>query len=142
MSATLRVTDFAENQTLFSSPPPIINIATRQHPVTIHFSRRTHSDYVTQAIKKTIKIHTQLPPGGILIFLTGQNEIIGVCRKLEARFGQKVIEERQRRRGRQHSVIAHKTSLPVFETVALTQSWCPNSPLASICIHFSCFSSS
>jgi ATP-dependent RNA helicase DHX37/DHR1 len=136
MSATLRVTDFAENKTLFSSPPPIINIATRQHPVTIHFSRRTHSDYVTQAIEKTVKIHTQLPPGGILIFLTGQNEIVGVCRRLEARFGQKVIEGRQRRIGRQHSAVANKTSLPGFETVALTQCWCSKSPLASVCIHF------
>jgi len=140
MSATLRVTDFAENKTLFHSPPPIINIATRQHPVTIHFSRRTHSDYVTQAIEKTVKIHRQLPPGGILIFLTGQNEIVGVCRRLEARFGQKVNEGRQRRHGRQHSAIANKTSLPGFEPVALTQSWCLNSPLASLCTH-ACYSS-
>ncbi|KNZ81277.1 Putative ATP-dependent RNA helicase PB1A10.06c [Termitomyces sp. J132] len=86
MSATLRVDDFAENKTLFPTPPPVINVAARQHPVTIHFSRRTASDYVTEAIKKTTKIHTRLPPGGILIFLTGQNEITGVCRKLEAKF--------------------------------------------------------
>ncbi|KAF5382586.1 hypothetical protein D9615_002788 [Tricholomella constricta] len=99
MSATLRVSDFAENRTLFPSPPPVINIAVRQHPVTIHFNRRTVSDYVTEAIKKTIKIHTRLPPGGILIFLTGQNEITGVCRKLEAKFGQKAIEGKRKRRG-------------------------------------------
>ena len=36
---------------------------------------------------------------GILIFLTGENEIAGVCRKPEAKFGRKVIEERKRRRG-------------------------------------------
>ncbi|GLB38537.1 putative helicase associated domain (HA2) Add an annotation [Lyophyllum shimeji] len=99
MSATLRVSDFAENRTLFSSPPPVINVAARQHPVTIHFSRRTASDYVTEAIKKTTKIHTRLPPGGILIFLTGQNEIQGVCRKLEAKFGQKAVEAKRKRRG-------------------------------------------
>lgn len=57
------------------------------------------SDYVTEAIKKATKIHSRLPPGGILIFLTGQNEIQGVCRKLEARFGKKAIEERQKQRG-------------------------------------------
>ena len=98
MSATLRVADFAENKTLFSSPPPIINVPARQHPVTVHFSRRTSSDYVTEAIKKASKIHARLPPGGILIFLTGQNEITGVCRKLEARYGRKALEERRKAR--------------------------------------------
>ncbi|KAG9315882.1 P-loop containing nucleoside triphosphate hydrolase protein [Chiua virens] len=78
MSATLRVTDFAENKLLFPSAPPVINVSARQHPVTIHFNRRTSSDYVKEAIKKTAKIHSRLPPGGILIFLTGQNEISGV----------------------------------------------------------------
>ncbi|KAK0504014.1 P-loop containing nucleoside triphosphate hydrolase protein [Armillaria luteobubalina] len=90
MSATLRVSDFAENKTLFPKPPPVINVAARQHPVTVHFNRRTVADYVTEAIKKTTKIHTRLPPGGILIFLTGQNEIQGVCRRLDNRFGQKL----------------------------------------------------
>ncbi|KAG6334080.1 hypothetical protein ID866_5012 [Astraeus odoratus] len=98
MSATLRVSDFAENQTLFTTPPPVINVVARQHPVTIHFNRRTPADYVNEAIKKTCKIHARLPPGGILIFLTGQNEITGVCRKLGARFSQKAIEAKKRRR--------------------------------------------
>lgn len=66
--------------------------------MTIHFNRRTSSDYVTEAIKKTTKIHTRLPPGGILIFLTGQNEISGVCRKLEAKFGKKALEAKRKRR--------------------------------------------
>ncbi|KAJ7505327.1 P-loop containing nucleoside triphosphate hydrolase protein [Mycena galericulata] len=98
MSATLRVSDFAENRTLFPTPPPVINVAARQHPVTVHFNRRTFSDYVTEAVKKTTKIHTRLPPGGILIFLTGQNEIIGVCRKLEAKFGVRALEKKRRMR--------------------------------------------
>ena len=100
MSATLRVSDFAENTNLFDKPPPVINVAARQHPVTIHFSRRTYPDYVTQAIKKTTKIHTRLPPGGILIFLTGQAEIAGVCRKLEAKFSLKAINAKKLRRSR------------------------------------------
>ncbi|KAJ7095872.1 P-loop containing nucleoside triphosphate hydrolase protein [Mycena belliarum] len=98
MSATLRVSDFAENKTLFSTSPPVITVAARQHPVTVHFNRRTFSDYVTEAVKKTTKIHTRLPPGGILIFLTGQNEITGVCRKLEAKFSIKALERKRRQR--------------------------------------------
>lgn len=87
MSATLRVSDFAENSTLFSTSPPVIHIGARQHPVTMHFSRRTSSDYVTEAYKKVCKIHSRLPPGTILVFLTGQNEITGLCRKLDKRYG-------------------------------------------------------
>lgn len=98
MSATLRVSDFVANPTLFSVPPPVIEIDSRQHPVTIHFDRRTRTDYVTQVIRKTIKIHTRLPAGGILIFLTGQQEIAGVCRRLEKKFGAKAIEEKKRAR--------------------------------------------
>lgn len=98
MSATLRVSDFAENTTLFPTAPPIINVPVRQHPVTVHFSRRTASDYVTEAIRKASKIHSRLPPGGILIFLTGQNEITGACKKLEARYSAKAIAERKKRR--------------------------------------------
>ncbi|KAI0078278.1 P-loop containing nucleoside triphosphate hydrolase protein [Panus rudis PR-1116 ss-1] len=98
MSATLRITDFTSNKTLFPTAPPIISVPTRQHPVTIHFSRRTSPDYVGEAIKKVSKIHARLPPGGILVFLTGQNEIMGVVRRLEGRYGVKALEERKRRR--------------------------------------------
>lgn len=102
MSATLRISDFTSNSTLFRTSPPVINITARQHPVTIHFSRRTTGDYVTEAVRKTVKIHARLPPGGILVFLTGQNEIKGVCRKLEAWFGRKAIREKNlRQRNRQ-----------------------------------------
>ncbi|KAJ9098676.1 hypothetical protein QFC21_004324 [Naganishia friedmannii] len=96
MSATLRVSDFAANPTLFAKPPPIIEIAARQHPVTTHFNRRTPNDYVTEAYKKVVKIHARLPPGGVLVFMTGQGEISALCRKLAKRFGKKAIEERKK----------------------------------------------
>ncbi|KAL5482731.1 ECM16 [Sanghuangporus weigelae] len=99
MSATLRVSDFVENSTLFPNPPPILRVDARQHPVAIHFSRRTYPDFVNEAIRKASKVHARLPPGGILIFLTGQNEITGVCRKLQARYGKEAIMARRKRRG-------------------------------------------
>ncbi|KAG2155816.1 P-loop containing nucleoside triphosphate hydrolase protein [Suillus bovinus] len=122
MSATLRVGDFAENQTLFSSPPPVVNVDARQHPVTIHFNRRTSSDYVREAVKKAAKIHARLPPGGILIFLTGQNEILGVCKKLEARYGRKALEARKKRR----QVIQASS---VFAESVTSEAHCPITPL-------------
>jgi ATP-dependent RNA helicase DHX37/DHR1 len=87
MSATIRVTDFTTNPRLFAQPPPVINVDARQYPVTVHFNRRTpRVNYVEEAFKKICKIHTRLPPGGILIFLTGQDEIRQLCKKLRERF--------------------------------------------------------
>jgi len=98
MSATLRISDFVENAALFATPPPVIKVPVRQYPVTVHFNRRTVSDYVNETIRKASKIHARLPPGGILIFLTGQNEISGICRRLEERYGARSIVERRKRR--------------------------------------------
>lgn len=71
MSATLRVEEFVENARLFKIKPPVVTVETRQFPVTIHFNRKTSQDYVNDALRKAIKIHTRLPEGGILVFLTG-----------------------------------------------------------------------
>ncbi|KAG7212083.1 hypothetical protein KM043_012436 [Ampulex compressa] len=86
MSATLRVEEFVENTRLFKVKPPVITVEARQFPVTIHFNRRTSEDYVTDALHKAIKIHTRLPEGGILIFLTGQQEVKSVVNKLRKYF--------------------------------------------------------
>ncbi|XP_058790532.1 probable ATP-dependent RNA helicase kurz [Phymastichus coffea] len=86
MSATLRVEDFINNPRLFKVKPPVINVDSRQFPVTIHFNRRTDEDYVKEAFRKTVKIHTQLPDGGILVFLTGQREVNTVVKRLRKAF--------------------------------------------------------
>ena len=52
----------------------------------MHFSKETKQDYEEAAFKKAIKIHKELPPGGILIFLTGKKEITYLCHRLEAEF--------------------------------------------------------
>ncbi|CAB4420840.1 unnamed protein product [Rhizophagus irregularis] len=87
MSATLRVSDFTQNKNLFDVAPPVINVNTRQFPVSIHFNKRTPNfDYVSEAFKKVCKIHTKLPHGGILVFLTGQDEITLLCKKFRRKF--------------------------------------------------------
>ncbi|XP_037114006.1 probable ATP-dependent RNA helicase DHX37 [Syngnathus acus] len=87
MSATLRVEDFTDNQKLFKTPPPIIKVDARQFPVTVHFNKRTPlDDYTGEAFHKTCKIHRMLPSGGILVFLTGQAEVHGLCRRLRKAF--------------------------------------------------------
>ncbi|KAK1281122.1 putative pre-mRNA-splicing factor ATP-dependent RNA helicase [Acorus gramineus] len=83
MSATLRVEDFVSHKKLFCEPPPVIEVPTRQFPVTFHFSKRTDIvDYMGQAYKKVMSIHKRLPAGGILVFVTGQREVEDLCGKL------------------------------------------------------------
>lgn len=58
----------------------------RQYPVSIHFNRRTQSDYLKECFYKTCKIHTKLPEGGILVFVTGQQEVRTLVNKLKSTF--------------------------------------------------------
>lgn len=87
MSATLRISDFTQNPNLFrQGPPPLVQAQGRQYPVTIHFSRRTHRDYVEEAFRKVSRGHRKLPPGGMLVFMTGQNEIRQLSKRLKQAF--------------------------------------------------------
>jgi len=88
MSATLRIEDFTENRRLFPSPPPVIRVDSRQYSVAVHFNKRTpiENEYMGEAFKKVCKIHRKLPTGGILVFVTGQQEIHTLCAKLRRTF--------------------------------------------------------
>ncbi|KHO00282.1 DEAH-box RNA helicase [Metarhizium album ARSEF 1941] len=87
MSATLRIEDLTMNSSLFPTPPPVLEVEGRQHPVTIHFARKTHHDYVEEAFRKITRGHRKLPPGGFLVFLTGRNEILQLGKRLKTAFG-------------------------------------------------------
>lgn len=87
MSATLRISDFTENKRLFRGlPPPLIKAEGRQYAVTAHFSRRTQRDYVEEMFQKVSRGHRKLPRGGMLVFLTGQNEIAQLAKRLKQSF--------------------------------------------------------
>ncbi|OAQ95980.1 hypothetical protein LLEC1_02853 [Akanthomyces lecanii] len=87
MSATLRIEDLTMNPNLFPTPPPVLEVEGRQHPVTMHFARKTHYDYVEEAFRKISRGHRKLPPGGFLVFLTGRNEILQLSERLKTAFG-------------------------------------------------------
>jgi ATP-dependent RNA helicase DHX37/DHR1 len=58
--------------------------------ITIHFSKRTAiHNYVQESFIKVERIHKRLPPGAILVFLTGQQEIRHLCQLLQRRFSNK-----------------------------------------------------
>ncbi|XP_017883450.1 probable ATP-dependent RNA helicase kurz [Ceratina calcarata] len=100
MSATLRVEEFVENAKLFKVKPPVLTVESRQFPVTIHFNRRTSTNYVSDALKKAVKIHTRLPDGGILIFLTGQHEVNFLVRKLRKAFSTKKANKNKKNKNK------------------------------------------
>ncbi|RFN49543.1 putative ecm16-putative deah-box rna helicase [Fusarium flagelliforme] len=87
MSATLRIEDLTMNPTLFATPPPVLEVEGRQHPVTMHFARKTRHDYVEEAFQKISRGHKKLPPGDFLVFLTGRNEILQLSKQLKTAFG-------------------------------------------------------
>jgi ATP-dependent RNA helicase DHX37/DHR1 len=86
MSATLRVSDFRENPRLFTIPPPLVQVEGRQFEVIPHWSRKTTHDFIEEAFRKISRGHRQLPPGGILVFLSGQNDIRLLARRLKDEF--------------------------------------------------------
>lgn len=85
MSATLRVEDFTGNSNLFSScQTGVVTIPGRTYPVTIHHSKFTELvNYEDEAFRKVCKIHRKLPNGGILVFLTGKQEIVRMVNRLQ-----------------------------------------------------------
>ena len=45
------------------------------HPVAWHFASEPVSDYLAQAVETVLQIHAHQPPGDVLLFLTGQQEV-------------------------------------------------------------------
>ena len=87
MSATLRVSEFSENK-IFSGllKPRVVEISSRQYPVHIYHSKKTENDYIEEAFKYCCKIHSRLPEGNVIVFLTGKREILDLCKKLKDEF--------------------------------------------------------
>lgn len=109
MSATLRLEDFTLNRRLFKNPPRVLKVEARQFPVTVHFNKRTNENYLKEAFNKAVKINTKLPEGGILIFVTGQQEVNSLVKKLRRvfplRHKEKILEKNEelRRNGEENA---------------------------------------
>lgn len=58
---------------------PVFRIPGRTFPVETYFARSVQEDYVMAAVKQALQIHFNSPPGDILIFMTGQEDIEGTC---------------------------------------------------------------
>eukprot|EP01117_Protostelium_nocturnum_P019989 TRINITY_DN880_c0_g1_i4.p1 TRINITY_DN880_c0_g1~~TRINITY_DN880_c0_g1_i4.p1 ORF type:complete len:979 (-),score=252.58 TRINITY_DN880_c0_g1_i4:309-2840(-) len=70
-SATLDAKKFSD----FFDQAPIFKIPGRRYPVDIFYTKSPEADYLDAAIVTTLHIHVTQPPGDILVFLTGQEEV-------------------------------------------------------------------
>ncbi len=83
-SATLSADIFSD----YFGGVPVFRIPGRTFPVETYFSKSVQEDYVMSAVKQTIQIHFNSPPGDILIFMTGQEDIEGTCTVLAEKMQQ------------------------------------------------------
>jgi len=101
MSATLRVDDFMNNPRLFpssDSKPALVTVPGRTYPVSIHHSKVTElDDYEKKVMEKVCNIHRKLPRGGILVFLTGKQEIVRCVNRLKQRLGPRKYNSRTKK---------------------------------------------
>ncbi|KAK5970479.1 Pre-mRNA-splicing factor ATP-dependent RNA helicase mog-5 [Trichostrongylus colubriformis] len=80
-SATLDAVKFSE----YFLEAPIFTIPGRTFPVEILYTREPETDYLDAAHITVMQIHLTEPPGDILVFLTGQEEIDTSCEVLYER---------------------------------------------------------
>ncbi|KAH0933945.1 hypothetical protein HID58_011062, partial [Brassica napus] len=71
---------------------PLIKVPSGRllHPVEILYTREPVMDYLESAISKVIQIHTCEPPGDVLVFLTGEEEIEQACSRIVRSLGDQV----------------------------------------------------
>lgn len=90
-SATLDTERFSS----FFDDAPVFRIPGRRFPVDIYYTKAPEADYLEACVVSVLQIHVTQPPGDILVFLTGQEEIEACCELLQERcrrLGSKIPE--------------------------------------------------
>ncbi|KAF1744604.1 hypothetical protein MXB_2123 [Myxobolus squamalis] len=80
-SATLDAVKFST----YFHEAPIFTIPGRSFPVEIMYAVEPNTDYLDEALITVMQIHVSEPPGDILVFLTGQEEIDTACEIIYSR---------------------------------------------------------
>jgi ATP-dependent RNA helicase DHX8/PRP22 len=81
MSATLDADAFAE----FFGGARAVYVQGRQFPVQVLYTAEPEEDYLDAALLAVLQVHAEEPPGDVLVFLTGQEEIDALARLLAER---------------------------------------------------------
>eukprot|EP01147_Barroeca_monosierra_P002717 gene2717-5595_t len=92
----------AEKFSSYFDDAPIFKVPGRRFPVEIYYSKAPEADYMDAAIVTVLQIHLTQPPGDVLVFFTGQEEI---------ETAKEVLDEKVRRLG---SRIAELLVLPIY----------------------------
>ncbi|CAI5710794.1 unnamed protein product [Hyaloperonospora brassicae] len=82
-SATLDADKFAR----FFGGVPMFTIPGRTFHVDTRYAKSPSDDYVDSAVKQVMQIHLSHPPGDVLVFMTGQEDIEATCYVLADRMG-------------------------------------------------------
>ncbi|XP_019874519.1 ATP-dependent RNA helicase DHX8 [Aethina tumida] len=80
-SATLDAVKFSQ----YFFEAPIFTIPGRTFPVEVLYTKEPETDYLDASLITVMQIHLREPPGDILLFLTGQEEIDSACEILYER---------------------------------------------------------
>lgn len=107
----------AEKFSKFFGGAPIFEIPGRTFPVDIQYMKSPPEDYVEATVRQAMTIHLSQPPGDILIFLTGEDDITATCTVLEERFTQ--IREQHRERTKGTSAAMDDASVPPYVLLPL-----------------------
>ena len=75
----------AEKFSDFYGGVPVYRIPGRTFPVERYHAKSVADDYVDAAVKQVLSIHLSHPPGDILVFMTGQEDIETTCEILADR---------------------------------------------------------
>eukprot|EP00054_Salpingoeca_dolichothecata_P026405 m.188634 g.188634 ORF g.188634 m.188634 type:complete len:1056 (-) comp25647_c0_seq3:133-3300(-) len=97
-SATLDAEKFSD----YFDEAPIFKIPGRRFPVDIYYTKAPEADYMDACVVSVLQIHLTQPPGDVLVFLTGQEEI-ETCKEL--------LDERAKKLG---SKIGELMVLPIY----------------------------
>ncbi|KFO35081.1 ATP-dependent RNA helicase DHX8 [Fukomys damarensis] len=80
-SATLDAVKFSQ----YFCEAPIFTVPGHAYPVEILYAKEPETDYLDASLITAMQIHLTEPPGDILVFLTGQEEINMACEILYER---------------------------------------------------------
>ncbi|KAG9016562.1 putative ATP-dependent RNA helicase dhr2 [Tulasnella sp. 427] len=80
MSATLDAQRFSD----FFNGAKVLYVKGRQHPVKVLHTSEAQKDYIESSLQTFFQIHTEQPPGDVLIFLPGQEDIESLASSIES----------------------------------------------------------
>ena len=80
-SATMDANKFST----FFGNVPVFRIPGRTFPVDIVYAKSPCDDYIEAAVKQVVQIHLSQGAGDILVFMTGQEDILTVCEVVTSR---------------------------------------------------------